>query len=603
MRSAQTYLEIVHDRGQRRLPLQRVYRNLKNRDLFLAAYGKLYTNQGATTKGVDPDDTVDGMSLKRIDDIIDQLRQGTYQWTAVRRTYIDKKNGKKRALGLPGWKDKLLQQVLKMVLEAYYEPQFSDQSHGFRPNRGCHTALREIYTTWKGTKWFIEGDIQNCFNELHHPTLLAILERDIKDKQFIKLIKGMLDAGYVEDWQWIASHSGVPQGGVLSPLISNLYLNELDQFVQQELIPQYNIGQSRRINRLYARLNSAMSMAKKQGNIEQYQRLKRQKQTLPSRDPQDPHYRRLRYCRYADDWLIGFVGTHQEAQEIKQKIQAFLQTLHLTLSEEKTLITHATTGQARFLGYDVSIGHDNTKLTNHKKASRWVGRSLNGKVILSVPDEVTRHWQTRFSKNSKPVHRPYLLNCSDYEIVLTYGLEFRGLVNYYALAHNVAQKLNPVRYHYQQSLIKTLAAKHKQKIAWVYRKYRRTSAHGLAAFAVEIDNPNNPDKPFTATFGGHPIRYNPKAIIPKPVAQFYPGRNDLVTRLLANTCELCQATDNIQVHHVRQLKDIKKKYAGRPDPPAWVQFMMARHRKTIVVCHQCHLDIHAGRYDQHKVDR
>jgi hypothetical protein len=307
--------------------------------------------------------------------------------------------------------------------------------------------------------------------------------------------------------------------------------------------------------------------------------------------------------RYGDDFILGYAGTRQEALEIKQKIQEFLsQHLHLTLSEEKTLITHAAKERARFLNYEISIGRNNTKLTNHKKEAHWIGRSLNGKVILSVPQDVSAAWQKRFTQKGKSIHRPSLLNCSDYEIVQTYGLEFQGLVNYYTLAHNVSKRLHPVRYHLQQSLVKTLAAKHKKTTTWVYRHYYRQSAHGLWALMVEVPNPNHPDKPLRASFGDKPIHYNPQATLTDEITPIYHGQNELVRRLLANECELCGSAEKINVHHIRKLKDLKKKYKGRPEPPAWVKFMIARNRKTVVVCHRCHRDIHAGRYDRQKVE-
>jgi group II intron reverse transcriptase/maturase len=383
MRSAQTYIEIVRDRGRRNLPLQRVYRNLQNRELFLMAYAKLYANKGATTKGVDSKNTVDGMSLKRIDNIIARLREGTYQWQPARRAYIDKKNGKKRPLGLPGWDDKLLQQVIKMILEAYYEPRFSDHSHGFRPGRGCHTALREVYVCWKGTKWFIEGDIKGFYDNINHDVLLGILERDIKDKRFLKLIRQLLKAGYIEDWQFHKTYSGVPQGSVIGPLLANLVLNDLDQFVEEELFPQFNKGKEREKNPEYRRLSYAMTKARREENTQLYRQLKKQRQQLPNRDPYDPHFRRLKYVRYCDDFLLGYAGTRQEAVEIKQRIQEFLShQLKLTLSEEKTLVTHATNGCARFLNYEIYIGLNNTKLTNNKKNAKRVGRSLNQGFLI-----------------------------------------------------------------------------------------------------------------------------------------------------------------------------------------------------------------------------
>jgi group II intron reverse transcriptase/maturase len=604
MTFAQKYIGIVHDRGQRGLELRKVYRNIQDGELFLVAYGKLYANKGATTPGVDSHDTVDGMSLERIDKIIEALKNGTYQWQPVRRTEIPKKRNKKakRPIGSPTWSDKLLQEVIRMVLEAYYEPQFSAHSHGFRPGRGCHTALREIYATWKGTKWFIEADIKGFYDNIDFDLLLEIISRNIKDERFLKLIKAMLQAGYMQDWKYHQTYSGVPQGGVVSPILSNILLNELDQFVEKELIPYYNRGEKRRYNPHYEQLHRAMVRARRQGKIDLSQQLKRERQSLPSIDPQDPDYRRLRYCRYGDDFVLGWAGSHQEALEIKHKIQDFLASLKLTLSAEKTLITHATSERARFLNYDIYVGRDNTKVTGHKQQAQHITRSINGKIILSVPKEVAQEWRNRFTQKGKPVHRPYLMKCSDYEIVQTYGLEFQGLVNYYSMAHNVSTRLYPVKYTHQQSLAKTLAAKHNQKVSWVYRKYKRKSDQGITAMMVEVPNPKHPDKPLIAKFGDKPICFNPNITIKDRMAQVYHGRNELVRRLLANECELCGSSEKINVHHVRKLKDVRKKYQGRPEPPRWVRFMMERNRKTVVVCHQCHVEIHAGKYDGRKVE-
>ncbi len=602
MTFAQKYLGIVHYRGERGLELRKVYRNLQQRDLFLTAYGHLSANQGATTGGIDPEDTIDGMSLARIDKIIANLRTGTYQWQPVRRTTIPKKNHKRRPIGISVWSDKLLQEVIRMVLVAYYEPRFSKHSHGFRPGRGCHTALREIYTTWTGTKWFIEGDICTCFDEIDRNILLGIIRRDVKDDRFLKLLRGMLEAGYLQDWHYHQTYSGTPQGNGASPILANIMLHELDKFVEQELRPQYNRGKQRRCNPKYQHLTREMRKAKENGDRDRYQRLKRERRLTPSVDPYDPNYRRLRYIRYCDDFLLGWAGSRQEAQEIKQKIQAFLQNIGLTLSAEKTLITHATRGRARFLGYDIYIGRNDTKLTTNKNQAKRTGRSLNGQVVLSVPKEIANAWQNRVTKKGKPSHRPDLLPCSDYEIIQTYGLEFQGLVNYYTMAHNVSTRLYPVKYTYQQSLVKTLANKHQQPSRWVYRKYAQRSEHGVKALIIEIPNPNNPDKPLTAKFGDKPIRFNPKVAITDNITQVFHGRNELVARLLANECELCGASEKVNVHHVRKLKDVKQKYKGRKVPPAWAEFMMARHRKTVVVCQPCHIAIHAGRYDGPKVE-
>src|SRR5437588_4337008 len=171
MRSAETVLSIIRERGKRGLPLEDMYRQLYNPSLYLIAYGRLYANKGAMTQG-STSETVDGMSMAKIEKLIDEIRHERYRWTPVRRTYIAKKSGKLRPLGLPTWSDKLLQEVIRLILEAYYEPQFSPHSHGFRPGRGCHTALQEITKAWKGVKWFVEGDISQCFDSFDHEVML-----------------------------------------------------------------------------------------------------------------------------------------------------------------------------------------------------------------------------------------------------------------------------------------------------------------------------------------------------------------------------------------------------------------------------------------------
>ncbi|MCL4301273.1 MAG: hypothetical protein KJ077_36540 [Anaerolineae bacterium] len=587
MQNAQMYLEIVRSRGERRLELSRVYRNLQSRELFLRAYAKLYANDGVLTPGVDPNDTIDDMSLKRTDDIIEALKAGTYQWKPVRRTFIPKKNGKLRPLGVPSWSDKLLQEVIRMVLTAYYEPQFLDVSHGFRPGRGCHTALQSIRFNWKGTKWFIEGDIKGCFDNIDHNKLLEVIGRSIKDERLLKLLKEMLEAGYLEDWKYHKTYSGTPQGGIISPLLANIFLNELDTFIEKELIPRYTRGEKRKPNPEYIRLTKKLRQAKEERDIDLYRATRKERRTLSYGNPDDPDYRRLKYVRYADDFLIGFVGPKSEAVEVKQHIKEFLETIGLTMSEEKTLITHATTQRARFLGYDIYMAKGDSRMTNKR-------RSINGVPMFSVPSEVAKEWETRYTRNGKPYHRKGLTPRSDYDIVMTYNMEFQGVVNFYLMAHDVADKLYPVKWIFMQSLVKTLAVKHKRKTTWVYRKYSRKE-NGLKAIVVEVSTEGR--EPLKAKFGAKPIRFKKWTVIDDKKAQLLTGRNEIIRRLLANQCELCASTENIRVHHIRKLKDLKRRYEGRPEPPKWVVRMIEMCRKTLVVCKKCHQEIHAGIYD------
>ena len=260
MQSAETVLGILRERGRRGLPCNELYRQMFNPELYLVAYGRIYSNKGAMTPGTTAE-TADGMSLGKIHKIIELMRYERYRFSPVKRVMIPKKNGKLRPLGLPGWSDKLAGEVMRLLLEAYYEPQFSDRSHGFRPERGCHTALREVANTWTGTAWLIEGDISDCFGSLDHEVMLSILAEKIHDNRFLRLLRNMLTAGYLEDWVWNATLSGAPQGGVLSPLLSNIYLHRLDTFVEQVLIPEYNRGAERVKNPAYRKVQKAMPLS------------------------------------------------------------------------------------------------------------------------------------------------------------------------------------------------------------------------------------------------------------------------------------------------------------------------------------------------------
>ena len=500
MQNATTVLDVIGKRGRKGLPINRLYRQLFNPQLFLLAYGRIYANKGAMTPGV-TGETVDGMSMAKIETIIDALRGERYRWRPVKRIYIPKKNGKQRPLGLPTWSDKLVAEVVRLLLEAYYEPQFSDRSHGFRPGRGCHTALSEVVDLWKGTHWFIEGDISDCFGSLDHQVMLSILAEKIHDGRFLHLIDRMLKAGYLEDWHWHATLSGAPQGGVASPVLSNIYLDRLDQFVEQSVLPEYNHGERRQRNRAYQTVQYAIQRARRHHDRDAVRTLQQQLRTLPSQDPNDPHYRRLRYLRYADDWLLGFAGPKHEAEQIKSKIAAFLHAeLQLELSQSKTLITHATSQAARFLGYEIRAQHADTKITRGRRA-------VNGAIGLFVPKPMIRQRCALYLKNGKPAQRGALLHDEDFSIVAKYQAEYRGLVQYYLLAQDVF-RLGRLRWVMETSLLKTLAGKHRSTVPKMARRYKtlvETPAGPRTCLQVRIDRDEG-RKPLIARFGGIPLQ-------------------------------------------------------------------------------------------------
>jgi group II intron reverse transcriptase/maturase len=598
MQTIQTLLNVYQKRGTEKLPLERVYRKLFNRELYLKAYGKIYRNFGAMTRG-STEETVDSMSVQKIDTIIGLLRMERYKWTSVRRTYIEKANGKMRPLGIPTWGDKLLQEVIRTLLEPYYEQLFSNHSHGFRPNLGCHSVLNEIRRFWKGTVWFIEGDIKGCFDNIDHTVLLEIIRRNIHDNRLLNLLNGLLKAGYMEDWKYYDTLSGTPQGGIISPLLSNIYLNELDEFVEDTLVTAYTKGDRRKANLKYAGLQNRRRRALKELDFLEVKELTRQLRYLSSVDTADPDYRRLHYIRYADDFLLGFTGPKKEAEQIRQRIGEFLaHNLKLTLSPEKTLITHAVDDKAKFLGYELKVTRDGNLLNNTGNHGK---RASNGYVFPLMSSKVVQKYRERHCRKGKIVHRNELTPETDYTIVQRFQSVYRGLYNYYCMAVNVGRRMQRINRILFVSMVKTLACKYKTKSSEIRKRYMVDTPEGKK-FRVVLTRRNK--EPLTAEFGGFTMERIPEGM---GVVDFDPTiawhkhasrRSEVVLRLLAGKCELCGKKGPVEVHHIRKLSDIDR--PGRRPKTAWEKIMSARKRKTLVVCtgsEGCHWKIHTGRYD------
>jgi group II intron reverse transcriptase/maturase len=583
MQNAETVLGILRERGRKGLPCTELYRQLFNPQLYLLAYGRIYSNHGAMTPGVTPE-TADGMSMEKIGAIIEAMRHERYRFAPVRRVYIRKRNGKLRPLGLPTWSDKLVGEVVRLLLEAYYEPTFSPRSHGFRPVRGCHTALREVAIAWTGTTWFIEGDISDCFASLDHTIMIRILAEKIHDRRFLRLVRNMLTAGYLEDWRYHATFSGAPQGGVVSPVLSSIYLHKLDSFVETVLIPQHTRGTSRAANPEHDAIRQALRRARRRGDRAKALDLRRQMRSIPSRDPFDPGYRRLRYTRYADDHLLGFIGPRVEAEQIKDQLAAFLRDeLKLELHPDKTLVTHARTRAARYLGYEIITQRSDMKVTRGR-------RSINGTIALRVPLDVITAKCAPYLRRGEPHARTALCNLDDYDIVNGYAAEYRGMVQYYLLATDV-RRLSRLRWVAETSMLKTLAAKHKSTVSKVAAKHRTVAQtpHGpRTCFEARVERDGK--QPLVARFGGIPLTRKKDATlvdrVPRPVT--YPVK-ELTVRLRKGRCELCQEPGKVQVHQIRKLAQLDKPGAGQP---TWVTVMIRKRRKTLVVCRSCHDSIH-----------
>jgi group II intron reverse transcriptase/maturase len=581
----------------------RLYRNLFNPDFYLLAYNNIYDKEGNLTEGTDQV-TIDGFNMRLVEKLIEEMKTETYRPKAVRRVYISKKNGKLRPLGVPTFRDKLVQEVVRLILQAIYEPTFLDSSHGFRPARSCHTALVQIKTACRGTNWVIEGDIKGFFENISFEKLLEILSRRIRDGRFLNLINLFLKAGYMENKRIFHPLTGTPQGGVVSPILANIYLHELDVFMEK-LCQQYSTeAKNRRSNELYQKLNRERFYARKRGENQRAEELIKQMRTLPSRDPCDPNYIRVKYTRYADDFLVMVIGSKGLSVQVRDEIKNFLSAeLHLELSAEKTLITNLGDQSVRFLGYEIAKTRENTALTENTLGVKK--RAANETIQLLVPAEVISEKLKPFVRNGKAVHHNARINDPILDILIQYNAEIRGLYNYYCLATDVSTKIGKFRYYHYTSLEKTIARKEKCSIAQVIEKYgvdvKRKQGTGTRKLLGVSYQTKAGMK--TLTYFNESIRKKDKpdigpgglGIWDKPILE----RHQILARLAADKCELCgeswDSTNNLEVHHVRKLKDIKQKYAKRgQNIPEWVLRMSSLRRKTLVVCEKCHHEIHTG---------
>ena len=581
---------------------QRLYRNLYNPEFYLLAYRNIYANDGSMTPGVNGI-TIDGMSFKRIDKIIASLKDHSYRPNPARRTYIAKKNNpaKKRPLGISSVDDKLVQEVVRMILESIYEPTFLDVSHGFRPKRSCHTALMRIQKTFTGAKWFVEGDIKACFDSFDHHVLIDILRRRIDDEAFIELMWKFLKAGYMEQWQYHMTYSGTPQGSGISPILANIYLNELDRYIA--VYAERFSSPKRTVNPAHRNLGSkifyykaknaaiwnTLSPEEQKKRAKILRQMQAERMSMPTHPVQETSYKSLQYVRYADDFLIGVIGSKADAEQLKQDLTVFLRDkLKLTLSVEKTKITN-TAENARFLNYDISVSRsqDIKRLKNGNRQ-----RVYSGVVRLRMPHDkwaakLLEYGAIRIKKDKsgkerwKIMPRGKLMNRTDIEILSRYNAEVRGYYNYYSLAGNVAT-LNHFSSLMKYSMLKTFGSKYRCQVNKIKERYVKDGE-----FTVPYETKSGL-KEAIYYHGGFRKKSEPMfgQVDMLDIYKKYDKPNSLAARLRAKTCELCGVNcEGLEMHQVRRLKDLKGRYE-------WECIMLRRRRKTLAVCPSCHIEIH-----------
>lgn len=570
----------------------RLYRYMLRPDLYYLAYKNLYANKGASTKGVD-NDTADGFSEEKISKIIASLADETYTPKPVRREYIQKKQNstKKRPLGIPTFTDKLVQEVLRMILEAVYEPTFSNYSHGFRPNKSCHTALKSLKKEFSGVTWFIEGDIKGCFDNIDHRTLVDIINSKIKDARLIKLIWKFLKAGYMEDWVYYKTYSGCPQGGIVSPILSNIYLNELDKFAAKmakeffkpkDHVRTYEYG-SLAGKRDYAK--KRLKTAKGQKKAELLRQMKAWEIQLHKTPYASKTGKVMKYIRYADDFIIGIKGNKADCERIKLQFSEFIShTLKMELSDEKTLITHSNQ-YARFLGYDVRVRRDQ-KLKPH---GNHLSRTLNNTVELNIPlaDKIMPFLFGKLAIRQnqdgtiEPAPRKYLYRCTDLEIISSYNSELRGICNYYGIASNFT-RLDYFAYLMEYSCLKTLAGKHGATSRKMLNKYHIKNS----GWGISYDTKKGQKYRKFAKYQDCKNADSFNEVIVNFGARHAGMTTTFEQRLSAEVCELCGKTEvPLEIHHVNKVKNLKGKQP-------WEIVMIAKKRKTLAVCKSCHHKIH-----------
>lgn len=580
-----------------------LYRFFYKEEMYIVAYEKIKSNKGSLTKGT-TDETLDGFSLEKIQKLIQAMQENKFEFAPSRRILIPKPGKKtERPLGIPNPIDKVVQEVIRMILEAIYDSSFSNNSHGFRPNRSCHSALRQIEKQFDGIKWAIEGDIKGAYDNIHHGVLINLLRKRIQDERFLSLISKALKAGYLYKEEPVFSLIGTPQGSIVSPILANIYLHELDVFVeaQKSKYEETTNARKRQSTKIYNKLAILISKVEKDlpsyidpveraKLVSRLRHLKIQRTSVQSYQAESVPIR-IRYVRYADDWIVGINGPRKVAELLKKDISNFLRLqLKLELSEDKTSLTYLKEKNCLFLGYEIRINssHRLLKLIGPKGKS-YYKRTTGNFVELDAPIQkiISRLCLKGFcTHEGKPLSKRGWTVQTDEVIVQGFNYVLNGLMNYYSGAHN-QRKLIRIQYILQYSCACTLANRHQTSITQIFKKHgpemevinSAPTRKGKVEKRVKL-----PLRKFNRTTR----KWNIKLIPRDPFESMYINRRTRTK--LGEACCICGCDTGVQMHHIRSVKDALHS-------TGFNQILGIINRKQIPVCKDCHLSIHSGKYD------
>jgi len=575
-----------------------IFRILKKDEIWIAAYEKLKSNKGALTPDITPE-TMDGMSLERLKRLKNQVCSENYRFQTVKLTYIPRPDGRKRPLGLPTANDKIVQEVMRMILEAIYKPIFSELSFGFRSGLGCHDALYHVEQRFRWVDYIVEGDIEQAYPTIDHHILINILEKRIDDPRFIRLTWKLLGCGVLDEERIIWSKKGVPQGSIVSPILANIYYHELDEYVKK-LKSQYETdgnNNKRLKSKAYKSFEYKINKVFKEMNTYEVQSLERQKLAKQLKKLRAERLKveglkvkvtRIEYVRYADDWMIGVSGDRKLASDIKELISDFMKnSLEQKIHPIKTKVTNIRKGNAQFLGYDIFLPR-NRPISSYKGKGVKTIRRGQPQLRLEVPVRsltkryVERGYLKQLTGQVRPISKASYSVLEDHVIVSHYRSIWQGILNYYSGCTNRG-RLQYIHYLLHISCAMTLGHRHRKPVSKIFAKYGKT-------LSVKIPNTNKKVSfPYKTSWKLSERRWLRGKQVSIPTIRY---ANLVARSSLGLPCVICDSNEGpIEMHHVKHVRKEGFRYGG------FHEQMTLLNRKQVPLCNKCHQMVHSGLYD------